>query len=249
MAVLFSPANPVVKLCMMAMKSEAEGQIEHAQKTLQEAIHEATNDFERFIAKYQYSRLMPTADEQLRYLKEALEHALRVDDENVWRAYPTIYENIAELYKQKGDLVNYEKFQERANQSRSVPKDRGPFYHGTKADLKVGDYLNPGGTSNYQEDLQMNHIYFTAGIAGAGLAAALAKGEAEERIYVVTPTGDFEDDPNVTDKKFPGNLTRSYRSLSPLLIVGEVSEWMKLTESEKQKWLKDIEKGQGEIIN
>lgn len=249
MAVLFSPANPVVKLCMMAMKSEAEGQIESAQKTVQEAIHVATNDFERFVTKYQYSRLMVSVDEKLRYLEEALEHALRVDDENVWRAYPTLYEKLAELYKQKGDLDNYEKFQERANQSRSVPKDRGPFYHGTKADLKVGNFLNPGGTSNYQEDLQMNHIYFTAGIAGAGLAAALAKGEAEERIYVVTPTGDFEDDPNVTDKKFPGNLTRSYRSLYPLRIIGEVSEWMKLTESEKQKWIKDIEKGQGEIIN
>jgi len=185
MAVLFSPANPVVKLCMIAMKSEAEGQIESAQKTAQEAIHVATNDFERFVAKYQYSKLMPTVDEKLRYLEEALEHALKVDDENVWRAYPTLYEKLAELYQQKGDLDNYEKFQESANQSRSVPKDREPFYHGTKADLKVGDFLNPGGTSNYQEDLQMNHIYFTAGIAGAGLAAALAKGEAEERIYVV----------------------------------------------------------------
>jgi len=107
--------------------------------------------------------------------------------------------------------------------------DNGPFYHGTKADLKVGDLLMPGFRSNYRPEVVMNHIYFTALVAGAGLAAALAQGEGAERVYLVEPTGDFENDPNVTDKKFPGNPTRSYRSRLPLRIVAEVTDWVRLT--------------------
>ncbi len=249
MPVFFSPTNPIVKLCMLGMKYEAEGEMEAARSTFLTAIDQASNDFENFIAKFQYSRIMTNPEDQLRYLKEALAHAQKVDDENVWRVYPTLYEKIAEIYKQIGDDDHYNVYLELASRSRTMPKDRGPFYHGTKANLKIGDFLNPGGNSNYQEDLNMNHIYFTANISGAGLAAALAKGEADERIYVISPTGEFEDDPNVTDKKFPGNLTRSYRSIYPLKIIGEVSEWMKMTDQEKQKWRDDIEKGQGEIIN
>ena len=98
--------------------------------------------------------------------------------------------------------------------------DAGPFYHGTKADLEIGDLLTAGFNSNYRPEVVMNHIYFTALADGAGLAAALAAGEGPERVYIVEPTGDFENDPNVTDKKFPGNPTRSYRSSAPLRIVG-----------------------------
>lgn len=82
----------------------------------------------------------------------------------------------------------------------------------------------PGGSSNYQENLTMNHTYFTAMLNGAGLAATLAKGDGLERVYRIEATGRFENDPNVTDKKFPGNPTRFYRSLSPLKIVGEEKE-------------------------
>lgn len=106
--------------------------------------------------------------------------------------------------------------------------DNGPFYHGTKADLQIGDLLNPGFESNYYPEIIMNHIYFTALQNGAGLAASLAKGDGHERIYIVEPTGTFENDPNVTDKKFPGNPTRSYRSTKPLKIIGEVTEWIKI---------------------
>ncbi|MGL4654903.1 MAG: NAD(+)--rifampin ADP-ribosyltransferase [Sarcina sp.] len=81
--------------------------------------------------------------------------------------------------------------------------------------------LVAGKKSNYNNELKMNHIYFTSNLNGAGLAAALAKGEGKERVYIVESTGDFENDPNVTDKKFPGNLTCSYRSQAPLKIVGE----------------------------
>lgn len=116
----------------------------------------------------------------------------------------------------------------------------GPFYHGTKADLKIGDLLTAGFRSNYKPEIIMNHIYFTALVNGAGLAAALAKGDGNERVYIVEPTGSFENDPNVTDKKFPGNPTRSYRSLAPLKIVGEVTDWVRLTPDELQTWRENI---------
>ncbi len=95
----------------------------------------------------------------------------------------------------------------------------------------------------------MNHIYFTALINGAGLAAALAKGDGSERVYVVEPTGSFENDPNLTDKKFPGNPTRSYRSQAPLKIVGEVTEWVRQTPNDLQKFRIKVENSKGEIIN
>ena len=131
--------------------------------------------------------------------------------------------------------------------------DEGPFFHGTKAGLRVGDLLTPGFRSNYRPDVVMNHIYFTALRDGAGLAAELAPGDGAPRVYVVEPTGAFEDDPNVTDKKFPGNPTRSYRSAAPLRIVGEVTDWTRLTPEALQQWrdrlaqIRDDERGT--IIN
>ncbi|MGN6616020.1 MAG: NAD(+)--rifampin ADP-ribosyltransferase [Ilyomonas sp.] len=129
------------------------------------------------------------------------------------------------------------------------PSDKGPFYHGTKANLQVGDLLTAGANSNYKTELKMNHIYFTALVNGAGLAAALAKGDGEERVYIVEPTGAYENDPNLTDKKFPGNPTRSYRSQAPLKIVGEVTEWVRQTPEEIQKFREKVENNKGEIIN
>ena len=114
--------------------------------------------------------------------------------------------------------------------------DGGPFFHGTKAGLRVGDLLAPGFRSNYRPDVVMNHIYFTALRDGAGLAAELAAGDGVPCVYRVEPTGPFEDDPNVTDKKFPGNPTRSYRSSAPLRVIGEVSDWTRLTPEALQMW-------------
>ena len=114
--------------------------------------------------------------------------------------------------------------------------DEGPFFHGTKADLRVGDLLTAGNRSNYRPEVVMNHVYFTALPDGAGLAAELAPGDAAPRVYLVEPTGVFENDPNVTDKKFPGNPTRSYRSKDPLRIVGEKSDWTRLTPEALQSW-------------
>jgi len=135
----------------------------------------------------------------------------------------------------------------------SDPSDHGQFFHGTKADLQVGELLTAGFRSNYRPDVVMNHIYFTALRDGAGLAAELAPGDAPPRVYVVEPTGAFEDDPNVTDKKFPGNPTRSYRSREPLRVVGEVTDWTRLTPEALQAWrdrLAAIRADErGEIIN
>jgi hypothetical protein len=131
--------------------------------------------------------------------------------------------------------------------------DEGPFFHGTKADLRVGEFLTAGFRSNYRPEVVMNHIYFTALADGAGLAAELAVGEGAPHVYVVEPTGAFEDDPNVTDKKFPGNPTRSYRSREPLKVVGEVLNWARLTPEALQAWRDRLAAilmdERGEIIN
>ena len=105
-----------------------------------------------------------------------------------------------------------------------VPADQ-IFYHGTKADLKRGDLLAPGFGSNFVER-ELKHIYFSATLEAATWGAELAKGEGRGRIYIVEPTGPFEDDPNLTDKKFPGNMTASYRSTEPLRVTAEVEDWV-----------------------
>jgi hypothetical protein len=105
----------------------------------------------------------------------------------------------------------------------------GPFFHGTKSTLEAGDELVPGYRSNFQEGRVSNNIYFTALVEtaawGAELATALAGDGDRGRIYEVEPLGPFEDDPNVTNKRFPGNPTQSYRTRHPLRVVGEVDEW------------------------
>jgi Rifampin ADP-ribosyl transferase len=105
----------------------------------------------------------------------------------------------------------------------------GPFFHGTRLAFDVGDRLVPGHLSNFHEGRVSNHVYFAAllepAVWAAELAVALAGSEERGRIYVVEPTGPFEDDPNVTNKKFPGNVTRSYRTRHPMRVVDEVQGW------------------------
>ena len=113
--------------------------------------------------------------------------------------------------------------------ARDVPPGT-TFYHGTKADLKVGDLITPGFGSNFVER-GLKHVYFSATLEAATWGAELAKGAKGQentrgRIYIVEPTGAFGDDPNLTDKKFPGNMTASYRSTEPLRVVGEVDDWV-----------------------
>ena len=101
----------------------------------------------------------------------------------------------------------------------------GVYLHGTKADLAVGELLVAGRESNYETGRTMNYVYFTATLDAATWGAELAAGEGRGRIYLVEPTGEFEDDPNVTDKKYPGNPTQSFRSREPLRVVGEIVDW------------------------
>jgi rifampin ADP-ribosylating transferase len=105
----------------------------------------------------------------------------------------------------------------------------GPFFHGTNAELAIGEDLVPGHGSNYQQGRVANHLYFAAllepAIWGAELAVALGGSAGRGHVYVVEPTGPFEDDPNVTNKRFPGNVTQSYRTRHPMRIVGEVEHW------------------------
>ncbi len=102
----------------------------------------------------------------------------------------------------------------------------GVYLHGTKADLAVGDVLVPGRESNFEEGRVMNHVYFTATLDAAVWGAELAAGQGRGRIYIVEPAGAFEDDPNVTNKRFPGNPTQSFRSRDPLRVVGELADWV-----------------------
>ena len=99
------------------------------------------------------------------------------------------------------------------------------FYHGTKADLKEGDLVAAGFNSNYGKQKKAVYVYLTATLEAATWGAELALGEGPGRIYIVAPAGSIEDDPNLTDKKFPGNPTRSYRTRDPLRVTGEVIDW------------------------
>ena len=134
--------------------------------------------------------------------------------------------------------------------------ENGPFYHGTRATLRPGDHLTAGHPSNYRPDIIMNHVYFTALRDGAGLAAEIAAmlgaEDAEPHVYIVEPIGPYEDDPNVTDKKFPGNPTRSYRTAAPLVVVEELSDWTRQTPEALEAWRERLTRmlaDQAEIIN
>lgn len=103
--------------------------------------------------------------------------------------------------------------------------ESGAYLHGTKADLEVGDLLFPGHPSNYRAGLRMRHVYVTRTLDAAVWGAEMAIGDGRGRVYVVKPQGPLEDDPNVTDKKLPGNPTQSYRTTDPVRIVGEITDW------------------------
>jgi rifampin ADP-ribosylating transferase len=135
------------------------------------------------------------------------------------RATPSINDAIAESKGTAAPAVTFD----------NCSRVEGPFFHGTRIGFEIGEVLAIGHRSNYHEGRVSNHLYFAAllepAIWGAELATALTGSEGRGRVYVVEPTGPFEDDPNVTNKRFPGNVTRSYRTRHPLRIVDEVSDW------------------------
>ncbi|RXM53197.1 rRNA adenine methyltransferase [Chryseobacterium sp. CH25] len=245
----FSPFNHVVKLCIHGMIMEEQNKPEEAEQLFEKGWNEATNDFEKFLAAYYMARNQKIVSARLKWFEIALEHALKVDDDSAKSAFHSLYLKIARCYEELSYPEKAKEYDRLAISVQDKIFDKGPFYHGTKADLKIDDLLTAGGNSNYKAEFKMNHIYFTALINGAGLAAALAKGDGPERVYIVEPTGIFENDPNLTDKKFPGNLTRSYRSEAPLKIIGEVTDWNKPGSEELQKFRGKLENNKGEIIN
>lgn len=245
----FNPSNPVVKRCLEGMDIAENGKPEEASRLFLQAWHEATGDLEKFIAAYYVARHQESDADRLQWYETALQFALAVNDGSVHSAFPSLYAHIAKYYEGLGNPAQAKRYHDLAVTFASKPADNGPFYHGTRADLKVGDLLTAGRPSNYHPGVIMNHIYFTAMVNGAGFAAALANGEGHERVYIVELTGSFENDPNVTDKKFPGNPTRSYRTKAPMKIVGEVTDWVRQTPEAIRQFREKLAKNKGEIIN
>jgi rifampin ADP-ribosylating transferase len=178
----FNPNNPVIKLCVQGIVMEEKGKPEEAGRLFLQAWNEAANDFEKFTAAHFVARHQNKVGDKLKWLKTALQYALKTDDQSAKGAFPSLYSNIARCYEDMNDPGNAEKNYELAKSAADQPSDKGPFYHGTKAGLQVGDLLTAGGRSNYQPEIIMNHIYFTALVNGEGLAAALAKGDGPERV-------------------------------------------------------------------
>lgn len=245
----FNPSNPVVRRCLEGMDMAEGGNPEEASRLFLQAWHEATDDLEKFIAAYYVARYQENNADRLQWYETALRFALAIKDGSVHSAFASLYTHIAKCYEGLGDPGQAKKYYELAATFANEPADNGPFYHGTRADLKTGDLLTAGRPSNYHPGVIMNHIYFTAMVNGAGFAAALANGDGPERVYIVEPTGTFENDPNVTDKKFPGNPTRSYRTRAPMKVVGEVTEWVRQTPEAIRQFRDKLAKNKGEIIN
>jgi rifampin ADP-ribosylating transferase len=122
------------------------------------------------------------------------------------------------------------------------------YYHGTKANLQIGDLIYPGFNSNYGQRNKAKYVYLSATLNAAIWGAELAIGEGEGRIYIVEPTGSIEDDPNLTDKKFPGNPTKSYRSKYPYKVIGEVKEWQGHPVEELKTMKDNVEKRRQEGV-
>ena len=123
------------------------------------------------------------------------------------------------------------------------------YFHGSKADLKIGDFIETGFNSNYGERKNAKYIFLTATLDAAIWGAELSSGEGRERIYLVEPTGELEDDPDLTDKKFPGNPTKSYRSVHPFRVVGEVTVWQGHPAGQVQAMNEHLKKLREEGIN
>lgn len=130
--------------------------------------------------------------------------------------------------------------------------EEGVYLHGTKAVLAPGEELTPAQPSNFRDDAPLRHVYVTSTMHAAAWGAQLARGDGEPRVYVVEPTGELEDDPNVTDQRLPGNPTRSYRTREPVRVVRELEGWPRHGEESvraMQEGLEELRRtGRDEII-
>jgi len=173
MTIQFDPNNHIIKLLLRGMGMEDGGKPEAASLLFLKGWREATDDFEKFIAAYHVARHQKNISDKLKWLETSLQFALKLNDDAVKSAFPSLYLNIAQCYEELCDSDKAKMNYELSNSYQVTPSDKGPFYHGTKADSQVGDLLTAKQDSNYKPELKMNHIYFTALINGAGLAAAL----------------------------------------------------------------------------
>lgn len=220
----FGPQNPIVRACLQGMQREAAGEAAEAHALFRDAFDDARDDDERLLAAHHVARTVDDPAARRAWLERALALATTLDAPWVGPARPPLHARLAETLDALGDTDGAAAHRVAAERP-APPTDPGPFFHGTRAALAVGDRLAPGHGSNYRPGLVMRHVYFTAWPDGAGLAAALAQGEGRERVYVVEPTEAFAHDPNVTNQRFPGNPTRSYRTEGPLTVVGELATW------------------------
>ena len=149
------------------MDMEGKGNPDEASRLFLQAWNEATNDFEKFTAAHYVARHQKNISDKLKWHETALQFALKIDDDTVKGALPSLYSNIAKCYEDLNDPENAKKNYELAISVTGKLSDKGPFYHGTKADLQIGDLLTAGSISNYKTELIMNHIYFTALANGA----------------------------------------------------------------------------------
>jgi len=138
-------------------------------------------------------------------------------------------------------VVQHRRPVEVAGNRKQTMTDTQTYYHGTKADLGVGDLIEPGRASNYGTRKQAKFVYLSATLDAAIWGAELAVGAGRGRIYIVEPTGSIEDDPNLTDRKFPGNPTKSYRSRNPFRVVGEITDWTSHSPERLREMLDQLE--------
>src|SRR5690242_16655644 len=143
----FNPTNHVIQLCIQGMELEEKSKPEEARSIFLQAWNESTNDFEKFTAAYYVARHQVNVRDKLKWLETSLQFALKINDVTVKGAFPSLYSNIAKCYEELSDPDNAKKNYELANSFTYNPSDNGPFYHGTKADLQVGDLLTAGSTS------------------------------------------------------------------------------------------------------
>ena len=152
----FNPNNNVVKLCLQGMDLEGRHKAEEASSLFLQAWKEATNDFEKYLAAYYVTRHQKNVPDKLKWLETTLQFALKINNESVKAAFPSLYIDISKCYEDLSDLDNAKKYYELANSFTDKPSDKGPFYHGTKADLKVGDLLTAGSRSNYKPGVDVD---------------------------------------------------------------------------------------------
>src|SRR5699024_219721 len=144
MTMKFNPSNPIIQLCMQGMALEESGNLDDAMNTFMKAWEQSSDDYERFISAYHVGLRQKSAADQLKWLQQSLDFALKIDDENVRSAYPTLYLKIANCYERLNDSEKAKGNVDLANAYQGKLTDAGPFYHGTKADLKVGELLTAG---------------------------------------------------------------------------------------------------------